>query len=138
MGAAILYQGAGEICLIQSLEHWTWTAIWHFCKTKKSILQSNKRFCLYVCLKLNNYRTAGLIWLNFYLLAQSLSRDGFRPTKPDPGSGFSKNPEKPILAGKGEYLAATLCRGGGVVTTYLELLSSNLVCKPNLGANFDF
>ena len=28
--------------------------------------------------------------------------------------------------------------GGVVVTTYLELLSSNLVCKPNLGANFDF
>ena len=52
--------------------------------------------CLYVCLKLNNYRTAGLIWLNFYLLAQSLSRDGFRPTKPDPGSDFSKNPEKPV------------------------------------------
>ena len=44
--------------------------------------------CLYVCLKLNNYRTAGLIWLNFYLLAQSLSRDGFRPKKPDSGSGF--------------------------------------------------
>ena len=25
-----------------------------------------------------------------------------------------------------------------VVTTYLELLSSNLVCKSNLGANFDY
>ena len=55
--------------------------------------------CLYVCLKLNNYRTAGLIWLNFFLLAQSLSRDGFRRKNPDPGSGFSKNPGKPILAG---------------------------------------
>ena len=28
--------------------------------------------------------------------------------------------------------------GGGIRTTYLELLSSNLVCKPNLGATFDF
>ena len=39
---------------------------------------------------------------------------------------------------KGESPAATLCRGGGIRTTYLELLSSNLVCKPNLGATFDF
>ena len=82
--------------------------------------------CLYVCLKLNNYRTAGLIWLNFYLLAQSLSRDGFRPTKPDPGSGFSKNPEKPILAGKGESLAATLCRGGGCCDHILRAIELKL------------
>ena len=43
-----------------------------------------------------------------------------------------------LISEKGESPAATLYRGGGVVTTYLELLSSNLVCKPNLGANFDF
>ena len=40
--------------------------------------------------------TAGPIWLNFFLLAPSWSRDGFRPKKiPDAGSGFSVNPEKP-------------------------------------------
>ena len=43
--------------------------------------------------------TAGPIWLNFLLLALSWSRDGFRPKNPDPGSGFSVNPEKPILVG---------------------------------------
>ena len=37
--------------------------------------------CLYVCLKLNNSGTAGPIWLNFFLLAPSWSRDGFRLKK---------------------------------------------------------
>ena len=75
--------------------------------------------CLYVCLKLNNYRTAGLIWLNFYLLAQSLSRDGFRPKNPDPVfpkirksrfwreigfSGFSEKPDP----GSGFFLPKTI------------------------------
>ena len=40
---------------------------------------------------------------------------------------------------KGESPAAPLCRGGGVVvTTYLELLSSNLVIKSHLGADLIF
>ena len=56
--------------------------------------------CMYVCLKLNNSGTAGPIWLSLFLLAPSWSRDGFRLKKnPDPGSGFSENPKKPILAG---------------------------------------
>ena len=64
-----------------------------------SILQSNKGFCLYVCLyvcvPLNNSGTAEPIWINFFLLAPSWSRDGFRLKK----IGFSENPENPILAG---------------------------------------
>ena len=52
--------------------------------------------CMYVCLKLNNSGTAGPIWLSLFLLAPSWSRDGFRLKNPDPGSGFSENPEKPI------------------------------------------
>ena len=55
---------------------------------------------MYVCLKLNNSGTAGPIGLNFFLLALSWSQDGFRLKKiPDPGSGFSDDPENPILAG---------------------------------------
>ena len=53
-----------------------------------------------VCVSLNNSGTAGPIWLNFFLLAPPWSEDGFRLKKiPDPGSGFSENTEKPILAG---------------------------------------
>ena len=37
--------------------------------------------CMYVCVSLNNSGTAGPIWLNFFLLAPSWSRDGFRPKK---------------------------------------------------------
>ena len=37
--------------------------------------------CLSVCLSLNNSGTAGPIWLNFFLLALSLSQGGFRPKK---------------------------------------------------------
>ena len=47
-----------------------------------SILQSNKGFCLYVCMyvcvSLHNSGTAEPIWLNFFLLAPSWSRSGFR------------------------------------------------------------
>ena len=51
--------------------------------------------CLFVAYLLLNGWT---IWLNFYLLAPSWSRDGFRPKKiSDPGSGFSENPEKSIF-----------------------------------------
>ena len=53
-----------------------------------------------VCLKLNNSGTAGVIWLDSFFVSSVLPQDGFRPKKtpdPDPGSGFSKNPEKPIL-----------------------------------------
>ena len=50
-----------------------------------SILQSNKGFCLYVCMyvcvSLHNSGTAEPIWLNFFLLAPSWSRGGFRPKK---------------------------------------------------------
>ena len=46
---------------------------------------------------------------------------------------------KGILNQKGESPATTMYSGGGVIViTYLELLSSNLVYKPNLGLNFDF
>ena len=45
--------------------------------------------CLCVCVWLNNSGTAGLIWLNFFLLALSWSEGGFRPKKiPDPDSGL--------------------------------------------------
>ena len=37
--------------------------------------------CLCVCLRPISSRTAGPIWLNFFLLAPSWSRDGFRPKK---------------------------------------------------------
>ena len=37
--------------------------------------------CVFVCVRLNNSGTAGPIWLNFFLLAPSLSQDGFRPKK---------------------------------------------------------
>ena len=51
--------------------------------------------CVFVCVRLNNSGTAGPIWLNFFLLAPSWSQSGFRLKKnPDPGSGFSGNPEK--------------------------------------------
>ena len=43
--------------------------------------------CVYVCLKINDSGTAGLIWLNFCLLAPTWSRDGFKP----------KNLEKSVL-----------------------------------------
>ena len=35
--------------------------------------------CLRVCLRTISSETAGPIWLNFFLLAPSWSRDGFRP-----------------------------------------------------------
>ena len=60
-----------------------------------SLLYSNTMFA---CLRPISSRTAGLIWLNFFLLAPAWSRDGFRPKKfriPDPGSGFSGNPRNP-------------------------------------------
>ena len=46
--------------------------------------------CLSVCLWPISSRTAGPIWLNFFLLALSWSREGFRPKifrirDPDPG-----------------------------------------------------
>ena len=48
----------------------------------KSILQSNKGFCLSVCVcvcvSLNNFGTAGLIWPNFFLLAPYWPGYGFR------------------------------------------------------------
>ena len=34
--------------------------------------------CVFVCVRLNNSGTAGPIWLNFFLLAPSWSRGGFR------------------------------------------------------------
>ena len=37
--------------------------------------------CLCVCLRPISSGTAGPIWLNFFLLAPSWSRDGFRPKK---------------------------------------------------------
>ena len=37
--------------------------------------------CLSVCVRLNNSGTAGLFWLNFFLLAPSWSQGGFRPKK---------------------------------------------------------
>ena len=37
--------------------------------------------CLCVCSRPISSRTAGPIWLNFFLLAPSWSRDGFRPKK---------------------------------------------------------
>ena len=43
-----------------------------------SILQSNKGFCLSVCVCLHNSGTAGPIWLNLFLLAPYWSGDGFR------------------------------------------------------------
>ena len=39
------------------------------------------RVCLFVCLLPISSGTAGPIWLNFFLLAPSWSRDGFRPKK---------------------------------------------------------
>ena len=45
--------------------------------------------CLSVWMFTNSSGTAGPIWLNFFLLAPSWSRDGFR----------LKRSEKPILAG---------------------------------------
>ena len=49
--------------------------------------------CFFACLWPISSGSAGPIWLNFFLLAPSWSRDGFRPKKiPVPGSG---NPEKP-------------------------------------------
>ena len=47
-----------------------------------SLLYSNKMFvCASVCLRPISSGTAGPIWLNFFLLAPSWSRDGFRPKK---------------------------------------------------------
>ena len=39
------------------------------------------RVCMFVCLCPISSGTAGPIWLNFFLLAPSWSRDGFRPKK---------------------------------------------------------
>ena len=39
------------------------------------------RACLFVCSRPISSGTAGPIWLNFFLLAPSWSRDGFRPKK---------------------------------------------------------
>ena len=39
------------------------------------------RACLFVCLRPISSGTAGPIWLYFFLLAPSWSRDGFRPKK---------------------------------------------------------
>ena len=51
--------------------------------------------CVFVCVRLNNSGMAGPILVNFFLLAPSWSESGFRSKKiPDPGSGFSENPEK--------------------------------------------
>ena len=50
-------------------------------------------------MSLNNSGTARPIWLNFFLLAPSWSRDGFRPKKSGSGIRFYENPEKSILAG---------------------------------------
>ena len=59
----------------------------------------------------------------------------------------SKSPLTPLgrgllgrgLLGGGPLGDGALCfRGKGVVVTFLKLLSSNLVCKPYLGANFNF
>jgi len=48
----------------------------------KSLLYSNTMFaCLFVCSRPISSGTAGPIWLNFFLLAPSWSRDGFRPKK---------------------------------------------------------
>ena len=47
----------------------------------------------------HNSGTAGPIWINFFLLAPSWSQGGFRPKNPDPGFGFSGNPEKPGFLG---------------------------------------
>ena len=48
---------------------------------------------MYVCVSLNNSGTAGPIWLNFFLLAPSWSRDGFRLKKVQiRDQFFSKNP----------------------------------------------
>ena len=46
-------------------------------------------------MSLNNSGTAGPTWLSLFLLAPYWSGDGFRQKNPDPGSGFSENPEKP-------------------------------------------
>ena len=43
-----------------------------------------------------------------FFLAPSWSRDGFRPINLDPGSGFSENPEKTILAGNSKILLQNL------------------------------
>ena len=51
-------------------------------KTWQSLLYSNTMFvCMCVCLRPISSRTAGPIWLNFFLLASSWSHDGFRPKK---------------------------------------------------------
>ena len=62
---------------------WSKIRYWsNISNVKISILQSNKGFCLsvclFVCLSLNNSGTAGPIWLNYFLLAPYCSRDGFR------------------------------------------------------------
>ena len=47
-----------------------------------SLLYSNTMFaCVFVCMLPISSGTAGPIWLNFFLLALSWSRDGFRPQK---------------------------------------------------------
>ena len=47
-----------------------------------SLLYSNTMFaCLFVCSRPISSGTAGPIWLNFFLLAPSWPRDGFRPKK---------------------------------------------------------
>ena len=54
--------------------------------------------CVCVCVRLNNSGTAGPIWLNFFLLAPSLSQGGFRPKKfrnRDPV--FPENRKNPVF-----------------------------------------
>ena len=64
-------------------------------KVKQSILQSNKGFCLSACMSvcqwLNNFGTAGSIWLNFFCLSHGVVFIGLKNS----GSGFSGNLEKP-------------------------------------------
>ena len=59
--------------------------LWSIDSTKKLIWCTHLYYiatrCLRVCLWPISSWTAGPIWLNFYLLAPSWSRDGFRPKK---------------------------------------------------------
>ena len=63
------------------------------------MLQYYKVIRVFVCLKLNNFGTGGPIWLNGMVLDQK---------NPDPGSGFSENPENPILAGNYKFFSNIL------------------------------
>ena len=58
-----------------------------------------KVISVFVCLKLNNSGTAGLIWQNFFLLALSWSRDGFRPKSSGSGIRFFRKSRKTRILG---------------------------------------